>query len=194
MCVLFNCRSQWPRGRRRPFCCWIRMFESCSGHGYFYVVLSCVGRGLCGGLITIPEESYRVSVCVWSRNPERETKGPSWTLSVCEWVYYLICCCGNVYQVLYWCLRSRVRCRRIRWVSLHSSWSSCSQEQTSQLWVWTACWLSRRWRQDSAETGQEFPPSRTPRRRLSHFQPEIIRRTLLLTSMNRSDFSECSDI
>jgi hypothetical protein len=29
-----------------------------------YVVLSCVGRGLCDGLITHPEESYRVSVCV----------------------------------------------------------------------------------------------------------------------------------
>jgi hypothetical protein len=26
-----------------------------------YVVLSCVGRGLCDGLITRPEESYRVS-------------------------------------------------------------------------------------------------------------------------------------
>jgi hypothetical protein len=35
-----------------------------------YVVLSCVGRGVCDGLITRPEESYRVSVCVWSRNPE----------------------------------------------------------------------------------------------------------------------------
>jgi hypothetical protein len=29
-----------------------------------YVVLSCVGRGVCDGLITRPEESYRVSVCV----------------------------------------------------------------------------------------------------------------------------------
>jgi hypothetical protein len=29
-----------------------------------YVVLSCVGRDLCDGLITRPEESYRVSVCV----------------------------------------------------------------------------------------------------------------------------------
>jgi hypothetical protein len=36
-----------------------------------YAVLSCVGRGLCDGLITRPEESYRVSVCVWSRNPEK---------------------------------------------------------------------------------------------------------------------------
>jgi hypothetical protein len=36
-----------------------------------YVVMSCVGRGFCDGLITSPEESYRVSVCVWSRNPEK---------------------------------------------------------------------------------------------------------------------------
>jgi hypothetical protein len=28
-----------------------------------YSVLSCVGRGLCDWLITLPEESYRVSVC-----------------------------------------------------------------------------------------------------------------------------------
>jgi hypothetical protein len=33
-----------------------------------YVVLSCVGRGLCDGLITRPEESYRVSTSVWLRN------------------------------------------------------------------------------------------------------------------------------
>jgi hypothetical protein len=29
-----------------------------------YVVLSCVGRGLCDGMVTRPEESYRVYVCV----------------------------------------------------------------------------------------------------------------------------------
>jgi hypothetical protein len=29
-----------------------------------YVVLSCVGRGLCDGLITCPEESYHVSASV----------------------------------------------------------------------------------------------------------------------------------
>jgi hypothetical protein len=49
--------------------------NSARGHGCLYlclyVVLSCVGRGLCDGLITRPEESYRVSVCMWSRNPEK---------------------------------------------------------------------------------------------------------------------------
>jgi hypothetical protein len=43
-----------------------------------YVVLSCVGRGLCDGLITRPEESYSVSNCVCNhRNPER---GPMFQL------------------------------------------------------------------------------------------------------------------
>jgi hypothetical protein len=36
-----------------------------------YVVLSRTGRGLWDGLITRPEERYRVSVCVWSRHPEK---------------------------------------------------------------------------------------------------------------------------
>jgi hypothetical protein len=50
-----------------------------------YVVLSCIGRGLCDGLITRPEESYRVSNCVCDQeNPKRETKGPLWTISACE--------------------------------------------------------------------------------------------------------------
>jgi hypothetical protein len=35
-----------------------------------YVVLSCVGRGLCDGLITRPEESYRVSMCVITETPK----------------------------------------------------------------------------------------------------------------------------
>jgi integral membrane sensor domain MASE1 len=36
-----------------------------------HVVLSCVGRGLCDGLITRPDESYRVfSVCVITKTPK----------------------------------------------------------------------------------------------------------------------------
>jgi hypothetical protein len=39
---------------------------------YSYVVLSCVGRGLCDGLITRPEESYSVSkyMCVITETPK----------------------------------------------------------------------------------------------------------------------------
>jgi hypothetical protein len=55
--------------------------ESRSGHGCLYVVLSCVGRGLCDGLITRPEES--LYVCD-QETPKREAKGPSWTISACE--------------------------------------------------------------------------------------------------------------
>jgi hypothetical protein len=48
-------------------------------------VLSCVGRGLCDGLITRPEESYRVSVCVCDQETlKREAKGLSWTISACD--------------------------------------------------------------------------------------------------------------
>jgi hypothetical protein len=60
-------RSQWSRGlRRRPWSLgrWHSGFETRLRHGCLSssscVVLSCVGRGLCGGLITHPEESYRV--------------------------------------------------------------------------------------------------------------------------------------
>jgi hypothetical protein len=75
--MLDFCRSQWPRGlRRRSAAAWLLgslvriplrawMFVC-----FLYVVWSCVGRGLCDGLITRPEESYHVSVGVWSRNPE----------------------------------------------------------------------------------------------------------------------------
>jgi hypothetical protein len=72
-------RSQWPRSlTRRYAAAWLQgsrvriplgawMFVSCA-----YVLLPCVGRGLCDGLITCPEESYRVSNCVCDHtNPER---------------------------------------------------------------------------------------------------------------------------
>jgi hypothetical protein len=41
-----------------------------------YVALSCVGRGLCDGLITRPEESYRVSncMCVITETPKGRPK------------------------------------------------------------------------------------------------------------------------
>jgi hypothetical protein len=35
-----------------------------------YVVLSCVCRGLCDGLIPRPEDSYRVFVCVMTETPK----------------------------------------------------------------------------------------------------------------------------
>jgi hypothetical protein len=56
------------------------MFVSC-----VYILCCPVCRGLCDGLITRPEESYRVSVCVCDQEtPKRGGKGPSWTISACE--------------------------------------------------------------------------------------------------------------
>jgi hypothetical protein len=52
----------------RPLGCWDIGSNPARGMDVcllcLYVVLSCVGRGLCDGLITRPEESYRVSNCV----------------------------------------------------------------------------------------------------------------------------------
>ena len=62
-------RSQWPHGLRRGFAA-IRLLgmrvRIPTGHGCLSVVECCVlsGRGLCDGLITRPEESYRLCLCV----------------------------------------------------------------------------------------------------------------------------------
>jgi hypothetical protein len=66
--VLWHSRSQWPHGPRRwsaAITCWGCGFESRRGMDVcllWVCVLS--GRGLCVGLITRPEESYRMR-CVW---------------------------------------------------------------------------------------------------------------------------------
>jgi hypothetical protein len=60
------CRSQWPRGlRRRSAAAWLLGSRVRIPFGaWMFVVLSCVGRGLCDGLITRPEGSYRGSNCM----------------------------------------------------------------------------------------------------------------------------------
>jgi hypothetical protein len=59
-------RSQWPRSLRHP----ADGMDVCLL--CLYVVLSCVGKGLCDGLITHPEESIYVYNCVWLRNLNTE--------------------------------------------------------------------------------------------------------------------------
>jgi hypothetical protein len=83
-----NCRFQWPRCLRfRSAAAWLLgsqvriplrawMFVL-----YLYVVLFCVGRGLCDGLITRPEKSYCLSNCVWLRNLKRGGQGPIWSVA-----------------------------------------------------------------------------------------------------------------
>jgi hypothetical protein len=45
-----------------------------------YVVLCCVGRGLCDGLITRSEESFRASNYVRLRNLSTEDKAQIWAV------------------------------------------------------------------------------------------------------------------
>ena len=63
--VGFSCRSPWPHGLGvglQPLACWDWGFKSRRGHGCLVPCECCVlsGRGLCVGLITRPEDSYRV--------------------------------------------------------------------------------------------------------------------------------------
>jgi hypothetical protein len=60
--MMFRCRrsaAAWLLGSRVRIPLGVWMFVL-----YLYVVLSCVGRDLCDGLITRPGESYRVCNCV----------------------------------------------------------------------------------------------------------------------------------
>ena len=67
--MLGYCQSQWPCGPRRSSAVVVRllglrvriprMFVSC---------VCCIGSGLCDELITRTEETYRLCVCVISRN------------------------------------------------------------------------------------------------------------------------------
>jgi hypothetical protein len=67
------------RRRSSSLGCWDHGFECRSGHGCLslclYVVLSCVGRGLCDELITRPKESYHVSNKI--TKPQTGGHGPS---------------------------------------------------------------------------------------------------------------------
>jgi len=69
MIILCFSRSHWPRGLRRGVAAahlpalWVRIPQGTWRSAVVSVVLS--GRGLCDGLITRPEESYRVlCICV----------------------------------------------------------------------------------------------------------------------------------
>jgi hypothetical protein len=69
------------------------------------VVLSCVGKGLCVGLITRPEESYRVSNCTWSQKPRNE---PMFQLGTTgKWMKEFVI--------------NKVHCERHEWLEQHET-------------------------------------------------------------------------
>jgi hypothetical protein len=72
-CFTYASRSQWPRGlkRRSTASRLLRLWVRISPEAWMFFCCECCvlsGRGLCDGLITRPEESYRlwrvVCVCV----------------------------------------------------------------------------------------------------------------------------------
>jgi hypothetical protein len=80
-----NGRSQWPRGlRRRSAAAWLLGLDSNPARGMdvcllcLYVVLSCVGRGLCDGLITRPGVLPYVSIVCDQENLNGWGKPQQW--------------------------------------------------------------------------------------------------------------------
>ena len=77
----FTCRSQWPRGLRRRSSAarLLRLWVRISPRAWMFVCCECCvlsGRGLCGGLITRPEELYRMwRVVVCDQETSKKRRG-----------------------------------------------------------------------------------------------------------------------
>ena len=92
-------RSQWPRGLRRrsttahP----LRLLVRIPPGAWMSVCCECCvlpGRGLCDGLITRPEESYRlwcVVVCDLETSKNEEAMARDWAASVIEKKKVTVC-------------------------------------------------------------------------------------------------------
>jgi hypothetical protein len=81
-------RSQWSRGLRcRSAVAGIAGLNPAQGMDVcllcLYVVLSCVGTGLCDGLIICQEESYRVS-CMYVCDNRNLKRGPMFQMGTME--------------------------------------------------------------------------------------------------------------
>jgi hypothetical protein len=75
---IYSCRSQWPRGLKYAAPCLLGLWVRIPPGARMFVSRDCCllwGRGLYVGLITRPEDSYRVW-CVWvqSRSSEIRSK------------------------------------------------------------------------------------------------------------------------
>jgi hypothetical protein len=81
--TFFGCRSQWPRSLRRRSSATrlLRLWFPIPPGAWMFVCCECCvlsDRGLSDGLITRPEESYRLwRVVVWSRNLETRRLKPA---------------------------------------------------------------------------------------------------------------------
>jgi hypothetical protein len=79
-----------------------------------YVVLSCVGRGLCDGLISRPEESYHVSNTVWLRNLKGGGQGTIWAVVPLDgWTVTFSCSQHFIYVCGFLEQRMKIICARV---------------------------------------------------------------------------------
>jgi len=85
---MYRFPSQWPRGLRRSFsaACLLRFWVRIPLGAWMFVCCECCvlsGKGLCDGLITRPEESYRMWRVVVCEHETSKTRRLS-PLSGCE--------------------------------------------------------------------------------------------------------------
>ena len=86
-----GCRSQWPRGlsRRSAAARLLRLWVRIPAGAWMFVCFECCvlsGRGLCDGLITRPEESYRLwcVVCDLENLKNEEAIARDWAANAIE--------------------------------------------------------------------------------------------------------------
>jgi len=84
--IVLNDRSQWPHGLRRgsPAAPLLRLWVRTPPASWISVCCACCvlsGRGLCFGLITRPEESFR-AWCVWVWSWNLDTKDTQYHLGL----------------------------------------------------------------------------------------------------------------
>ena len=100
-------QPQCPRGQRRrsAAACLLRSWVRIPPGACTFVCCECCvlsGRGLCDGLITRPEESYRLwCVIVWSRNLKNDEAMARVGLQRHKNVYVCVCVCVCVYIYIY---------------------------------------------------------------------------------------------
>jgi hypothetical protein len=127
-----------------------------------FVVLSCVGSGLCNGLITRPEESYRMSNSVWLRNLKGGDQGPFWAVEPLDgrdvvnnyhlsfvlfdywyWIPIVVSQVVNAFRILYGLRVQSLFVERLCWLCVSMVFSSHSQAILQPLVIGCDCFLWR---------------------------------------------------